>query len=344
MEKAGILSKQADQSAARQVDEMSRLYYLSRALHVAAELGVADHLGEAPVAVEEIAGKTASNAAALKRLLRFLSAYGIFQEQTPDRFCNTTLSSVLRSDHANSVRANLRRIGDFWWSAVGQMEHAVRTGESAFNHVHGVSFFQYLKAHPDVQMRFDEAMARISEHDDAAIAAAYDFARFRRIVDVGGGRGGLLVAILRQAPDATGILFEQPQVLERATRLREAGLGQRTELAGGDFFKSVPGGGDCYVIKGVLHDFNDDQCVKILANCRNAMTTDGRVVIANQDLPSSIDGPHPNLTMDMQMMTLLTGRERTLADWSELFRRSGLSVGGVFQTRVGFTLVEGKPE
>jgi len=341
MEKAGILSRQADQSPTRRIDEISRLYYLSRALHVAAELGVAGSLGEAPVAVDKIAKETTSNAAALKRLLRFLSAYGIFQEQTPDRFCNTELSSVLRSDHPHSVRANLRRVGDFWWSAVGQMEHAVRTGESAFTHVHGVHFFQYLKAHPDIQMRFDEAMARISENDDAAIAAAYDFARFRRIVDVGGGRGGLLVQILRRAPNATGVLFEQPQVLERAAHLREPGLGPRTELLGGDFFKSVPSEGDCYVIKGVLHDFNDDHCVKILSNCRKAMTADGRVVIANHDLPSSIDGPHPNLTMDIQMMTLLAGRERTIDEWSDLFERAGFSVCGIFQTSVGFALVEG---
>jgi tRNA A58 N-methylase Trm61 len=223
------------------------------------------------------------------------------------------------------------------------MEHSIRTGQSAFVHVHGVEFFQYLKANPDVQKRFDQGMASISDADDAAIAAAYEFGRFRRIVDVGGGKGGLLVQILRHVPAATGILFEQPQVLERATRLSDAGLGSRSELVAGDFFESVPAGGDCYVIKGVLHDFDDDHCVKILSNCRKSVTAKGRVVIANHDLPSIIDGPHPNLTMDIQMMTLLRGRERAIAEWSDLFRRSGLELGCTSQTTVGFRIVEGIP-
>jgi C-methyltransferase len=343
MERPEILSKEAGRSAARVVDEMSRLYYLSRAIHVAAELGIADHLTEAPVALDEIAKETRTDATCLKRLLRFLSAYGIFVETSEDLFCNTTLSSVLRSDHPNSVRNTLRRVGDFWWSAVGQMEHSIRSGRSAFVHVHGVDFFQYLKANPDIQRRFDQGMASISDADDAAIAAAYEFGRFRRIIDVGGGQGGLLVQILRHVPAATGVLFEQPQVLERATRLGDAGLGGRSEMVAGDFFNSVPAGGDCYVIKGVLHDFDDDHCVKILSNCRRSVNPQGRVVIANHDLPSIIDGPHPNLTMDIQMMTLLRGRERTIAEWLDLFRRSGLELGRTFQTSVGFIIVEGIP-
>ena len=343
MERPEILSKEAGRSAARVVDEMSRLYYLSRAIHVAAELGIADHLTEAPVALDEIAKETRTDATCLKRLLRFLSAYGVFVETSEDMFCNTTLSLVLRSDHPNSVRVALRRVGDFWWSAVGQMEHSIRSGQSAFVHVHGVDFFQYLKASPDIQKRFDQGMAGISDADDAAIAAAYEFGRFRRIIDIGGGQGGLLVQILRHVPAATGVLFEQSQVLERATRLSDAGLGGRSEMVAGDFFKSVPAGGDCYVIKGVLHDFDDDHCVKILSNCRKSVNPQGRVVIANHDLPSIIDGPHPNLTMDIQMMTLLRGRERTTAEWSDLFRRSGLELGRTFQTSVGFIIVEGIP-
>lgn len=343
MEMPELFSKQAGESAARIVDEMARFYYLSRAIHVAAELGIADHLGEKPAALDAIAANTKIDPASLKRLVRFLSGYGIFEERSPDGFCNTALSAVLRSDHPQSVVASVRRVGDFWWSAVGHMEHSIRTGESAFMHLHGVSFFQYLKEHPETQQRFDIAMARISDADDAAVAAAYDFARFRRIADIGGGRGGLLVQILLRAPAATGILYEQPQVIERATRLKEAGLDARSELIAGDFFVSVPAGCDCYVIKGVLHDFDDETCIKILSNFRKAMPPEGRVVIANADLPERIDGPHPNRTMDIQMMTLLRGRERSLAEWSDLFQRAGLRVAGTFPTNVGFVLVEGKP-
>ena len=343
MRKPEMLSKDAGQSAARQIDDMSRLYYLSRAIHVAAELGIADHLTEEPVTAASLAQKTGTNSAALKRLLRFLSAYRIFEESAPDGFRNTALSAVLRDDHPQSVRANQRRIRAFWWSAVGDLEHSIRTGEAAFAHVHGVPFFQYLKSDADIQRRFDDGMARKSDADDAAIASAYDFSRFDRIVDVGGGRGGLLVRILMRAPDATGVLFEQPQVVEQATRLDDAGLLDRTQKIAGDFFESVPDGADCYVIKGVLHDFDDDQCVGILSNCRTAMNADGCVLIANQDLPATIDGPHPNLTMDIQMMTLLGGRERSVSEWSELFRRSGLKLGDTIDTGVGFTLIEGRP-
>lgn len=343
MRKPALLSNDAAQSAARQIDEMSRLYYLSRAIHVAAELGIADHLTGEPAAAAQLAEKTGTDSAALKRLLRFLAGYGIFEERSPGRFCNTDLSSALRDDHPQSVRPNLRRIRAFWWSAVGDLEQSIRTGKAAFEHVHGVPFFQYLKSNADLQQRFDEAMARISDSNDAAIASAYDFRRFDRIVDVGGGRGGFLVQILMRAPDAVGILFEQPQVLEVANWPDDAGLLDRIEKVAGNFFESVPDGADCYVIKGVLHDFDDDHCVRILSNCRAAMRADGCVLIANQDLPDSIDGPHPNLTMDIQMMTLLGGRERSNADWSDLFRQSGLEPGDTFETGVGFTLVEGKP-
>ena len=343
MQKPELLSRGAAKSPARVIDEMSRLYYLSRAIHVAAEVGIADKLGDGTVAVSILAEATGTKAATLRRLLHFLSAYRIFEEASPDNFRNTELSTVLRDNHPQSVRANLQRFGAFWWSAVGDLEHSLRTGEAAFVHIHGVPFFRYLRDNADVQLRFDRGMARISDADDAAIAAAYEFGGFRQIVDLGGGRGGLLVQILKRAPNATGVLFEQPQVLDRATRLEEAGLSNRSEKVAGDFFQSVPAGADCYVIKGVLHDFNDEQCVRILSNCRRAVSADGCLVIANQDLPPSLDAPHPNLTMDIQMMTILGGRERSAPEWSELFQRSGWRMGKRIDTDVLFTLTEGQP-
>lgn len=344
LEKPTLLSNDATESAARLVDEMSRLCYLSRAIHVAAELGIADHLGDSSAVAHELAKNTGTNAVALDRLLRFLAAYGVFEQTETSEYRNTELSAVLCEDHPQSVRANLRRIGDFWWSAVGHLEHAVRTGESAFTAVHGVPFFHYLREHPVVQKRFDDAMARISDADDVAIVDAYDFLRFRRIVDVGGGRGGLLAQILLRNPQATGVLFDQPQVVAAATRLEQAGVSTRAERVGGDFFATVPGEGDCYVIKGVLHDFDDDECVKILSNCRGVMNEGGYIVIANQDLPSSTASPHPNLTMDIQMMVLLTGRERSTQQWEGLLHRAGLKMSNSRKTRVGFTLIEGVQE
>jgi hypothetical protein len=153
-----------------------------------------------------------------------------------------------------------------------------------------------------------------------------------------------LVQILTRAPKATGVLFEQPQVLATATRLDDAGLSDRSKKVAGDFFASVPELADCYVIKGVLHDFDDQQCTRILSNCRLAASASSRLVIANQDLPGTIDAPHPNLTMDIQMMALLGGRERSASDWSDLFRQSGWKFSNQIETSAGFTLVEGKPD
>lgn len=277
------------------------------------------------------------------RLLRFLAAYGVFRESPSERFSNTALSVVLRDDHPQSVRANLRRVDDSWWTAAGALEHAVRTGEAAFTHVHDMPFFEYMRAHAEAQKRFDDGMARSSDANDAAIAAAFDFTRFRRIVDVGGGRGGLLRQILLRAPDAQGVLFEQPQVVQQAPGLQESDPLSRAELVADNFFQSVPTGGDCYALKGVLHDFDDEQYVTILGNCRRAMRADGCVVLANQDLPSPIDGPHPSLTMDLHMMTLVGGRERSAADRSTLLRRAGLAARDGVETDVGFSLIEARP-
>jgi C-methyltransferase len=336
-----MLSKEAGQSADQTIDEMSRLFILSRAIHVVAELGLADHVGDEPISPDDLAEETGTNAAALTRLLIFLSAYGVFQEIPAGKFSHTELSSVFRTDHPNSVRTRIQRVGAIMWSPFGGMEHTIRTGESAFNHVHGASFFQYLKENSGLQKPFDEGMAQKSDIDDTAIAAAYNFNQFNCVVDVAGGRGGLLTQILLIAPDVKGILFEQPQVIDQATLPEERGLSERIKLVGGNIFESVVGGGDCYVIKGVLHDFDDEQCVTILSNCRKVMDADGRLVISNQDLPSPIDGPHPNLTMDILMMAMLSGRERSEPEWSELFHRSGLKFVSSIQTDVGFTLIEG---
>ena len=343
MDIPGLVSKYAERSPARLIDEMSRLFWLSRAIHVVAELGVADHLDKTPLTADALAAKTGSNADALAQLLQFLSAYGVFA-QTPDgKFDHNELSVVLREDHPDSQKSALRRYRQYWWAAVGELEHSIRTGESAFEKVHGSTIFEFIHDDPEMQARFDAAMAQISNADDAAIAAAYDFRKFNRIVDVGGGRGGLLTQILLAAPTATGVLFDQPQVVERATRLEQAGLSGRYERRGGNFFAAVPEGGDCYVIKGVLHDFNDEQCITILSNCRKVMPDDGHLIIVNHDLPASIDGPHPNLTMDIQMMAVLNGRERSQPEWADLVQRSGFRIISANQPDVLFTLIDCVP-
>ena len=342
MEKPNLLSDDSTKSAAHMMDELSRLYYLSRAIHVVAQLGIADQIEKQPISVGEISERTGTHTQSLGRLLKFLSSYGVFKEAELDTYIGTELSAVLREDHPNSLKPNLRRIQDDWWGAVGQLEHSILTGQPAYDHANGVSRFEYLKAHPNLQRLFDEGMAKVSEADDLTIADGYDFGNFQRIVDVGGGRGGLLAQILLRAPDAEGILFDQPQVVAGSTIFEELGLANRCQLMGGDFFESVPEGGDCYVIKGVLHDFDDAQCVNILVNCSRALAPEGKLVIANKDLPSTVSRPHMNFLLDIHMMTIHPGRERIPAEWDRLFDQAGLEVLSNCSTDVGFEIIEGR--
>lgn len=341
LKEPALLSPGASRSAARMIDEMSRLYYLSRAIQAAAALAIADYLGDGSATAEALAGRSGCNAAALERLLRFLSAYGVFEQTASNQYRNTELSSAMREDHPQSARARLRQTGELWWPAAANLEQCVRGGESAFTVFHGAPVFDYLRQHSDVQQRFDEVMARISDADDAAVAQAYDFSRFSKIIDVGGGSGGLLAQILLRAPLANGILFDQTRHTATPARLDRAGVSARANCITGDFFDALPEGGDCYVIKGVLHDFDDDACVKILSNCRRAMKKEGVIVIANQDLPTPVTGPHPNLTLDIQMLVLINGRERSGDHWQDLFRLAGLKMLSATGTDVGFTLIEG---
>lgn len=336
-----VFSSTAARSPAQLVREMSRWYLLSRAIHVIGEFGIADHIGSEPVTISSLASTLGLDASALRRLIRFLAAYGIFEEPAPGEVRASPLSEVLRSDHPQSVRSSLLRYDEAWWRACGEMAYSIRTGQSAFPHANGATFFEYLARNPALQERFDAAMADISRADDAAVADAYDFGKFHTIVDVGGGRGGLLAEILRRHPPVRGILFDQPQVVSRPDRLREAALLDRCECLGGDFFQSVPAGGNCYIIKGVLHDFDDRQCVRILRNCAAAVATGGRVLVADRIVPASKIGPHEILFIDLQMLVLLRGRERERSEWPPIFAEAGLRFVAFYETAADFTLVEG---
>jgi hypothetical protein len=336
-----IFSSTAERSPAQLVREMSRWYLLSRAIHVVGELGIADRIGPEPVSILAVASALGLDASALFRLIRFLAAYGIFDEPASGEVRASPLSEVLRSDHPQSVRSSLLRYDEAWWHACGEMAYSIRTGRSAFPHANGATFFEHLAKNPTLQERFDAAMADISRADDAAVSEAYDFGIFHTIVDVGGGRGGLLAEILRRHPPVRGILFDQPQVVSRPDRLLEARLLDRCECVGGDFFQSVPSGGNCYIIKGVLHDFDDQQCVRILRNCASALAAGGRVLVADRIVPASKDGPHEILFIDLQMLVLLQGRERERSEWPPIFARSGLRLVAFHETDADFTLVEG---
>jgi hypothetical protein len=321
---------------------MSRGYVLSRAIHVAAELGVADHLGDDALPVAELARRTGAHAPHLERLLRFLAGHGIFDERQPGSFAGTARSRVLREDAPGSLRPGLRMVNTDWWRAVGDLGHAVRTGETGFARRHDEPFFAWLKDHAEDQARFDAGMASNSRNSDEAIAAALDLAGVQLFVDVGGGRGGLVRAVLQRHPGVRGLLFDQPQVIDRNVLAAEEALAGRWSTASGDFFQSVPGGAQAYLIKGVIHDFEDDPCVALLGACRRAMSAGSRLLVMER-LTAPDNEPHEAKTIDLIMMSLLGGRERTMRELEGLLARAGLSLAREIPTASEFTIAEATP-
>jgi hypothetical protein len=324
--------------------EMSRAYMLSRAIHVAAELGLANHVGDAAVRASELARLTSSSEPHLERLLRFLAGYGIFAEATPGSFVATPLSKLLADGHPSSMRAGLSTVNSAWWAAAGDLGHSVRTGETAFDFRHGQTFFAYLKDNPSEQQRFDAGMASNSCSSDQAIARAYDFSRCGLLIDVGGGRGGLLRAILERHANVSSQLFDQPQVVSRQAAALEAdaALQGRLSCIAGDFFEAVPHGGDIYLLKGVLHDFDDERCIQILKNCRRAMRPQSKLLIIER-LISPDNRAHQAKTIDLLMMVLLGGRERAASEWTELLRAADLQLCQQLTTDSEFTISEAAP-
>ncbi len=330
------------QSVRDHVLELSRAYILSRAIHTAAELGVADHVGETPVPVSRLAELTQAQRPFLERLLRFLAGHQIFKEVGPGEFVATPESNVLRKDAPDSLHPALCMVNAGWWAAVGGLGHTVKTGENAFEHVNHEPFFAYLKARPKDQLRFDAGMANNSRSSDAAIARAYDFSRFGSVMDVGGGHGGLVRAIVETHPGVQGILFDQPQVVERAVAPKDPAAAARYGRKAGDFFQAVPSGADAYVIKGVLHDFDDERCVAILKNIRQAMSAQGRLLIVER-MVCGDNQAHQAKTIDVLMMALLGGRERCVDDWKALLQGAGFRLVKQHPTASEFNISEAVP-
>ena len=314
-------------------------FLVSRALHVVAELGVADALSDGPKTSHEIARAAGAHQESLYRLLRMLAGHGLFEEDAAGRFHLTSLGSMLRSD---AFRDAARFFNEADWAACGNLIHSIKTGENAFQHVHGVGMFEYLAANPDANARFDHAMQNSSSPENAAVAKAYNFGKFRRIVDIGGGRGGLIGKILKVYPSLRGVLFDQPQVVASPDLLTAARVGNRCEIMAGNFFESVPAGGDAYLLKRIIHDWNDDIATGILRRCRDAVTEGGGVFVVDAVITAG-NTPDRAKDTDILMMALLGGKERSEADFKELFARAGLKLNQVLTTASLMRIVEGKP-
>jgi hypothetical protein len=307
-------------------------------LHVAAELGLADALAAGERDCDDLAASCGADGDALFRLLRGLASLGIFQETAPRRFALTPLAELLGSDHPQSLRQLTRMLGEEHYLSWANLMHSVRTGENAFRHRYGCSVFQWYERNPERGAIFDGAMGDLSRPHSEALLAAFDCSAIGQLVDVGGGRGELMMTVLRANPRLRGVVFDQPHVLEPVTV--PADLDGRLKLVGGDFFASAPAGADAYLLKHILHDWDDDACRTILRHIRSAMAPGGRVLILEQVIPPGND-PFPGKVADLNMLVMTEGgRERTPGEYALLLESAGLSLRRIHPTAAAMSLVE----
>lgn len=329
---------------------------MTQSIGVAAKLGIADLLEEKPQTAAELAAKTNTHESSLYRLLRTLSASGVFTEDSDGRFALTPLASLLRSDAPNSMRDFAIMFGEGWmWDAWGALMHSVRTGEVAHVSVQGMSSFEYFERNKEAGEVFNRAMTSNSLRVLPALVEAYDFRSMGKLVDIAGGHGLLLAGMLQAHPHLQGVLFDMSYVIEGARALLEReGVSDRVELVAGDFFQSVPGGADAYMMKHIIHDWDDQHSIKILKNIRAAMKESGKEggnEIGNEDRKVLIiemvvpEGNEPSSSkfMDLQMLVMETGKERTADEYGRLLEASGFRLARIIPTRSPYSIIEGEP-
>lgn len=318
--------------------------WVTQAIASAARFGVADELKEGARGVDEIARAVGADEGALYRLLRALGSLGFFTEDGERRFALTPLGEKLVSDSPGSLRAFAMMMGlPETWNAWGAFDHSIRTGDSAFTHVFGKPFFQHLQENPESARIFDDAMTAISSTSNPAVAGALDWARFGRVADVGGGEGSLLCEILGHHDGVGGLLYDLPHVVATAEEvLAENPLRPRVETRGGDFFVEVPEGADAYVMKHIVHDWGDTHCRTLLANCREAMPADGRVMIVESIIPPGND-PFPTKLLDLEMLVMCEGgKERTEREYRDLLASAGLALEAIHPTKGSLSVLEAR--
>lgn len=319
-------------------------YLVSRSLHAAAELGIADTLKTSAKTVDEIAAAVGAKPESLYRVLRVLAMHGIFAEGDGKTFSLTPAAELLQT---GAMRDGVLLCGEVagdgsWWNAAGILKDSVTTGEPAFEKMYGRGFFEYIESRPPCREYFDRGMANFSTGENAAIAGSYDFSNFREIVDIGGGQGGFLAEILKCCPRATGTLFDLSAVVDNPVYLSDADFNGRWKKYSGDFFTAVPDSADAYILKRILHDWSDERCLEILRACRRAMRDDSVLLVVDSIIPSG-NTPHPGKVMDILMMIFGEGRERTEADFQNLFEAAGLKLSKITPTPTALTVIEALP-
>ncbi len=331
--------------------ELVNGYQISAAIGAIARLGVADALAGGPADLNALASRLGADARSLDRVVRLLTDVGLFERLDDGRVGLTALGELLREGVPGSARRGALVVSEEWhWRAYGHLVHSVQSGEPGFRQAHGCGFWDYLEQHPEAGTLINESMAAASSFIASALVRSHEFGSLQRVVDVGGGLGTLMRAVLDANPRAEGVVLDLPGVIGGTrARLEQWGLADRCRAVAGDFLEAVPTGGDAYVLSWILHDFDDDAAVRILSNCRRAMVDSGRLLaielVAADDrrqLPPAFEWLVR--TTDIEMLAVVGGRERTVAEYGELYAKAGLELARVVPLQPSaWSLMEGAP-
>src|SRR5688572_24857700 len=327
-----------------QMLQMMSGLWVSRGIWVAAKLGISDHLADGPKTAGELAKLTDTHTDSLYRILRMLAMVGIYNEDGEQKFSLTPLSETLLSDAVGTLRgAAIAEMGEVHYAAWGNILHSVKTGEIAFDNHFGMDIWQYFQTDPAKAENFNRYMAASSEPLNEAISTVYDFSNVNTLVDVGGGLGGMISAILAKNPDLRGVIYDSPSVVTKSKEfMAEKGLADRVETIGGDFFESVPSGGDIYSMRWILHDWEDTKSLTILENVRKVLPENGKLLLAEAVVPESNE-PHFSKFFDLIMLTMTGGRERTETEWRELLGKAGYRIERIIPTESFLSIIETVP-
>lgn len=324
-----------------QIARMLHGYWITQTLYVVAKLRVPDQLAGGPRNADELARDEGVLPRPLYRVLRALASIGVFTEDEQHRFALTPLSECLRSNVPGSQWARAICNGEEQYQAYGQLLHSVRTGKPAFEKLYGTGLFDYLSSHAEQARLFDEMMVGVHGRETAAMVEAYDFGGIHVLADIGGGNGSTLIGILHAHPALRGVLFDLPGVAERArANIAAAGLGSRCRVESGSFFDAVPAGADAYLLRHIIHDWDEERCLRILRNVRQAMPANGRLLVVESVLPPGNE-PSFGKLLDLTMLVIPGGEERTHEEYNALFRAAGFRLARVVPTSAEVYVLEG---
>ncbi|MGD9646594.1 MAG: methyltransferase [Pirellulales bacterium] len=315
--------------------------WISQMLYAVAKLRLADHLAAKPLAAEDLAPAVGVQAEPLYRLLRALAGEGLFEEDEQRRFSLLPMGELLRSDSAGSKHAMAIMLGEEHYASWGELIYSLQTGKPAFDHLYGQPIFEYLATHPESARNFDAAMTAVHGSETAQMLAAYDFSGISTLADIGGGNGSLISMVLGKYPKLRGILYDIDHVVARAKpRLEAAGVADRCQTIAGNFFESVPAGADLYLMRHIIHDWDDERSIKILKHCRAVLPAGGKLLLIEAVIPPG-NTPSFGKLIDINMLVMPGGKERTADEYRALYQAAGFELSRIVPTDGAMSLIEG---